>query len=63
MIQLINFQDTIEPIRAESIDISFVNGDLYFDLAEPFYKQKSLSGSRVSIIGLSDFDRPILNIN
>jgi len=59
---LVYFQKGIEPVKAKKLYIYIRNGDLYFDLKDPYYLTKSLAGSSLSIVGLGDLKRPILKL-
>lgn len=59
---LIYFQNGIEPVKAKELYIYFRNGNLYFDLKDPYYLADSLDGSNLSILGLGDLKRPILKL-
>ncbi len=48
----IHYKEELSPVLAESFILSYKNGGLYFDLKNPMYKDRELSGSKVSITDL-----------
>ena len=45
----IYFQDTLEPILADSFLLTYKNKSLYFDLKNPKYKDRIMNGSTIAI--------------
>ncbi len=48
----IHYKEKLAPVLAESFILTYKKGGLYFDLKNPTYKDRNLSGSKVSIIDL-----------
>jgi len=49
----IYFHETLMPITAKSTTIHYRDGRLNFDLKEPYYLQKSMRGSKISLLHLT----------
>lgn len=49
----INFKDGLESVHTSKIVMTYKKGGLYFDLDKPVYEDKSLDGSKVSIVDLT----------
>ena len=49
---IIHYKEKLSPVLAESCILSYKKGGLYFDLKNPMYQDRNLSGSKVSIIDL-----------
>jgi len=52
----IHFKENLEPVLAPSFLLTYEDDGLYFDLEAPTYKEKSLEGSKVSIVNMRDAD-------
>ena len=50
----IDFQKGIDPVKAREVEVIFRDDSLYFDLTHPYFNEKSLSGSSVSITNLAN---------
>ena len=48
----IYYKEKLAPVLAESCILSYKKGGLYFDLKNPMYQDRNLSGSKVSIVDL-----------
>lgn len=48
----IYYKEKLPPVLAKSCILTYVKGGLYFDLKNPIYKDRNLSGSKVSIVNL-----------
>jgi len=48
----IYYKEKLSPVLAESCILTYEKGGLYFDLKNPMYKDRDLSGSKVSIVDL-----------
>lgn len=59
----IKFHDDLNPVKTKMTTLQFNHGNLYFQLHNPHYLDKNLSGSKASIVGLTDMKAPILNLN
>lgn len=53
----IRFNNEVDTINTKSIDISFKNDELHFDLIEPLFKDKKLDGSYVTIHNLTSQEK------
>ncbi len=49
----IYYKEKLSPVLAESCILTYEKGGLYFDLKNPMYKDRDLSGSKVSIVDLA----------
>jgi hypothetical protein len=58
----IKFQKDIEPVNAKRVNVLFKKGNLYFDLIEPTFKDKSLHGSKVYINNLVSENHGEVNV-
>ena len=52
----IHFKENLEPVLAPSFLLTYEDDGLYFNLEAPTYRDKSLEGSSVSIVNLSEAD-------
>jgi len=52
----IYYKDSLEPIVADNCLLTYKNKSLYFDFKNPKYKDKSLQGSKVSMLHLASLD-------
>lgn len=50
----IHFKEGLAPVLAPSFILTYENDGLYFDLKSPTYEDRSLEGSKVSIVNLAD---------
>lgn len=50
----IHFKENLEPVLAPSFILTYADDGLYFDLKEPTYQERSLEGSKVSIVNVRD---------
>lgn len=50
----IYFKEDVKPVLAPSLVLSYENDGLYFDFKEPTYEERSLKGSKVAILNMSD---------
>lgn len=50
----IRFHKDVDEVLTKSIDVTFKNNNLYFNLIEPTFKDKSIDGSFVTIHNLTD---------
>jgi len=48
----IHYKEELSPVLAESFILTYRDGGLYFDLKDPMYRDRNLSGSKVSIVDL-----------
>jgi len=48
----IHYKEGLSPVLAESFILTYEKGGLYFDLKNPMYKDRNLTGSKVSIVDL-----------
>ena len=56
------YQKELDPIDAESFNLTYANKALQFDLKNPSYKTRSMQGSELSIVGLGK-PKSILNLD
>jgi len=59
----IRYKEGLDPVTAESFILTYKKGTLYFDLKNPVYKKRDLSGSKVSITNLPGKDPTVLNLD
>lgn len=59
----IYYKEKLSPVLAESCILTYEKGGLYFDLKNPMYKDRNLSGSKVSITDLGGKDPTMLTLD
>lgn len=59
----IHYKEKLPPVLAESCILTYAKGGLYFDLKDPTYKDRNLSGSKVSIVDLVGKKPPSLTVD
>lgn len=60
---VIDFKDGIDVVEAEQMKLVFENGNLYFDPLHPHFKERTLEGTTVSIVGLSHPKTAVLKLD
>lgn len=60
---VIDFKDGIDPVEAEQMGVIFENSNLYFKPLRLHFKERTLTGSSGSIVGLSNPKTAILKLD
>jgi len=58
-----DYKDGLDPVLAKGIKLSYRNRALYFDLEEPMYKNRDLSGSKVAISNMKKGHIALLHLD
>lgn len=59
----IDYKDGLDPVIAQSVNMQYRDGGLYFKLNKPTYKNKNLEGSRLSIVDLANKNPTTLKLD
>ena len=59
----IRFHEKVDVINTKSLDVSFKDDKLHFDLIEPRFKGKNIDGSFVTIFNLTSLEKGRVDVN
>ena len=59
----IHFKDELDPVIAKEVRLTYKKRTLYFDIEKPVYKNRDLSGSRVSISNMKKGKIALLHLD
>ena len=59
----IDYKDGLDPVKASEIKLSYRDRGLYFELKDPSYKKRDLSGSKVKITNMKKGEIALLTLD